>query len=59
MAHVIRVKKELLTQMMDHALQEPGLECCGLLAGMDGAVTEIFAATNPLASATWIMDRSV
>lgn len=38
--------------MIDRALQEPGLECCGLLAGKDSVITRIFAATNPLASAT-------
>jgi proteasome lid subunit RPN8/RPN11 len=49
---VIRVKNEVLKQMADHALQEPQLECCGLLAGKDGVITRIFRATNEAASAT-------
>jgi [CysO sulfur-carrier protein]-S-L-cysteine hydrolase len=38
--------------MMDRVLQEPRLECCGLLAGRDGVITRVFAATNAAASAT-------
>ena len=38
--------------MTDHVLQEPRLECCGLLGGKDGAITRIFPATNEAASAT-------
>jgi [CysO sulfur-carrier protein]-S-L-cysteine hydrolase len=52
MAEVIRVKNEVLKQMVDHVLQEPRLECCGLLAGKDGVITRIFPATNEAASAT-------
>lgn len=52
MADVIRVNDMILTQMMDLALQVPGLECCGLLAGKEGAITRIFAASNAMASAT-------
>jgi proteasome lid subunit RPN8/RPN11 len=52
MADVIRVNKDVLTQMKDRVLQEPRLECCGLLAGRDGVITRVFAATNAKASAT-------
>ena len=52
MADVIRADKDVLTQMMDRVLQEPRLECCGLLAGRDGVITRVFAATNAAASAT-------
>ena len=52
MAEVTRVKNQVLKQMTDHVLQEPRLECCGLLAGKDGAITRIFPATNEAASAT-------
>ncbi len=52
MADTIRVRKDVLTQMMDRVLQERRLECCGLLAGRDGVVTRVFAATNATASAT-------
>lgn len=52
MAEVIRVKNEVLKQMSDHVLQEPRLECCGLLAGSGRVITRIFPATNEAASAT-------
>ena len=52
MADVVRADKDVLTQMMDRVLQEPRLECCGLLAGRDGVITRVFAATNAAASAT-------
>jgi proteasome lid subunit RPN8/RPN11 len=46
MAEVIRVRNEVLKQMADHVLQEPQLECCGLLAGKDGVITRILPAAN-------------
>jgi proteasome lid subunit RPN8/RPN11 len=52
MADVIRVTNEVLAQVMDRVLQESRLECCGLLAGKEGAITRIFAASNAMASAT-------
>jgi proteasome lid subunit RPN8/RPN11 len=48
----IRVRAEILEEMLRHAGREPHIECCGLLAGRDGVITEIFPATNSLASAT-------
>jgi proteasome lid subunit RPN8/RPN11 len=35
-----------LDAMLAHARREPRVECCGLLAGRNGTVTRIFAATN-------------
>ncbi len=32
--------------MLAHARREPDVECCGLLAGRDGAITRIFPAAN-------------
>jgi proteasome lid subunit RPN8/RPN11 len=52
MADVIRVRKEVLTQMAERVLQEPRLECCGLLAGKDSVITRLFATTNSMASAS-------
>ena len=52
MADSVRVRADLLEEMLLHARREPQMECCGLLAGRDGAITEIFPATNALASAT-------
>jgi proteasome lid subunit RPN8/RPN11 len=32
--------------MLAHARREPSVECCGLLAGRDGAISRIFPASN-------------
>lgn len=52
MADSVRVRAEILEEMLVHARREPRTECCGLLAGQRGEITEIFPATNSLASAT-------
>jgi proteasome lid subunit RPN8/RPN11 len=52
MADEIRVRAEVLEEMVRHARREPEMECCGLLAGRDGVVAEIFPTENALASAT-------
>jgi [CysO sulfur-carrier protein]-S-L-cysteine hydrolase len=52
MADSVRVRAEILKEMLLHARREPRVECCGLLAGRDGVITSIFPATNALASAT-------
>jgi [CysO sulfur-carrier protein]-S-L-cysteine hydrolase len=52
MADSVRVRAEILKEMLLHARREPHIECCGLLAGRDGAITEIFPATNARRSAT-------
>lgn len=38
--------------MLSHARAEAPLECCGLLAGHNGVISEIFPAKNALASNT-------
>jgi [CysO sulfur-carrier protein]-S-L-cysteine hydrolase len=52
MADSVRVRAEILSEMLAHARREPHIECCGLLAGRDGVITAIFPATNSLSSAT-------
>jgi len=52
MADSIRVRAVILKEMLAQARRKPEMECCGLLAGRDGVITEIFPATNALASAT-------
>ena len=52
MAESVKVREEILDQMVAHARREPHIECCGLLAGRDGVITAIFPAMNALASAT-------
>jgi [CysO sulfur-carrier protein]-S-L-cysteine hydrolase len=48
----IRIRAEILKKMLEHARSEPRAECCGLLAGRDGVISEILPAKNALASAT-------
>ncbi len=42
----IRVRKDVLTAMLAEARSAGGAECCGLLAGCDGAITRILPARN-------------
>jgi proteasome lid subunit RPN8/RPN11 len=49
---MIRIKKEIVEEMVAQASEKPELECCGLLAGRNGVITRIFPASNSLASAT-------
>ena len=51
MAESVKVRPEILDEMVAHARREPHTECCGLLAGRDGVITAIFPATNSLSSA--------
>lgn len=48
----VRVSRVVLTQILEHARSNPGLECCGLLAGKAASITHIFPARNVLASST-------
>ncbi len=52
MAGRIFIRAEILDAMLGHARREPELECCGLLAGRAGAISEIFPAENALRSRT-------
>jgi proteasome lid subunit RPN8/RPN11 len=42
----VRMKKEVSDEIFRHALRDPHQECCGLLAGRDGAITRVFEAAN-------------
>ena len=52
MPQEIRVRAQIVDEMLRHACSEAHMECCGLLAGVDGVITKIFPATNALASPT-------
>jgi proteasome lid subunit RPN8/RPN11 len=52
MADAVRVREVILKEMLVQARRKPEIECCGLLAGRDGVITEIYPGTNALASAT-------
>jgi [CysO sulfur-carrier protein]-S-L-cysteine hydrolase len=42
----VRIRREIVAVMRDEVKKTPAQECCGLLAGSDGIITTIFAATN-------------
>jgi proteasome lid subunit RPN8/RPN11 len=42
----VRVSREILAQMREEAAKTPARECCGLLAGRNGIIAEIFPARN-------------
>ena len=52
MPQEIRVRAEIVQEMLRIARSEPRMECCGLLAGVGGVITRIFPAKNALASPT-------
>lgn len=50
MARRVRVRGAVLAAMIEHARRVWPLECCGLLAGDEGMISEILPAANALAS---------
>src|SRR5208282_3661695 len=48
----VRVTRGALEAVLAHARREPGMECCGLLAGRAGVITTVLPAKNALGSAT-------
>lgn len=45
-SNAVRVRREILVKMQEEAAKTPAQECCGLLAGRDGIISEIFRARN-------------
>ena len=52
MSDCVRIRQAVLDQMLAEARAAPAQECCGLLAGRDCVITNIFPAQNILRSAT-------
>lgn len=46
MNDIVRIRRDILAAMREEAAKTPVQECCGLLAGRDEIITEIFPATN-------------
>jgi desampylase len=42
----IQVLHEVCANLVDDARRDPTEECCGLLAGREGVITDVFPATN-------------
>jgi len=49
-ARRVKVFASVLDGMLEHARQESPAECCGLLAGSQETITQMFRARNALAS---------
>jgi proteasome lid subunit RPN8/RPN11 len=47
---VVRIRKQLIDEMLAHAQRELHNECCGLLAGIGGIISRIFPAVNVAAN---------
>ena len=50
MGKEVRVSGDVLRRLVEEAQREPAFECCGLLAGSDGVITELLPARHALAS---------
>jgi [CysO sulfur-carrier protein]-S-L-cysteine hydrolase len=52
MSDLIRITRAVFDCLLVEARSNPGIECCGLLAGRDGLISAILPAKNMLQSAT-------
>src|SRR5579872_3122073 len=46
MTRTIRSRRKIYGQLLRHARHQPHRECCGILAGKDGIITQAFPAKN-------------
>ncbi len=46
----MRITKQLLEEITDHARSEAPLECCGMIASRNGEAVRVYRATNAAAS---------
>ena len=46
MKRAIRSRRKVYGQLLEHARRQPHRECCGILAGQRGVITQAFAANN-------------
>lgn len=47
---MLRIDKSYADEMISHAVEEDPNECCGILAGSDGTVNQMYRITNKLRS---------
>ena len=40
------MRRKVIGRLLEHARRQPHRECCGLLAGQDGVITQAFPARN-------------
>src|SRR5262244_1834784 len=46
MKRVVQSRRKVFGQLLEHARRQPHRECCGILAGQDGIITQAFPAKN-------------
>jgi proteasome lid subunit RPN8/RPN11 len=46
MTRAVRSRRKVHGQLLKHARHQPHRECCGILAGRDGLITQAFPAKN-------------
>lgn len=46
MKRAVQCRRKLCGKLLEHARRQPHRECCGILAGQDGVITQAFAAKN-------------
>ena len=46
MKRAVRSRRKVYGQLLKHARYQPHRECCGILAGQDGIITQAFPAKN-------------
>jgi len=46
MMQAVRSRRKVYGQLLGHARRQPHRECCGILAGQDGLITQAFPAKN-------------
>jgi proteasome lid subunit RPN8/RPN11 len=46
MKREVRSRRKIFGQLLEHARRQPHRECCGILAGQHGVITQAFPAKN-------------
>jgi proteasome lid subunit RPN8/RPN11 len=46
MPRAVQCRRKLCGKLLAHARRQPHRECCGILAGQDGVITQAFQAKN-------------
>ena len=46
MKRIVRSRRKVYGQLLEHARRQPHRECCGILAGQKGLITQAYPARN-------------
>lgn len=53
MKRAVRSRRKVYGQLIAHARRQPNRECCGILAGQGGLITQALPAKNAAADPAW------